>query len=421
MEMDAKMETVVRASHKPYRPFPVKVINGIGRGLGLAGLVPVSLKKDDIITAAVRKAGFNDFGDFCDEALQRVCDSLENEADLTLLGRIMARGCLVNNLANRLQIIQWRKDHPEVEQQEIRKPLFINGLPRTGTTILHALLDVDPANRSPLFWEVEYPVPPAVPETWTSDSRIAEDQKALNQLFQICPGFEAVHPMGATMPQECVAIFTMEMLSESLHATFNIPSYCNWLDDQTLESAYHWHRMTLQHFQSGGVVGERWLLKSPCHLHLVDSLLAEYPDANIIHTHRNPVEVCVSSASLMAMLRGVASDNIDLPYIGRQQIEWWSKLLKIGTEQRKRHADKKQQFFDQKMSDTVADPIGSVDRIYDHFGYELTAEVKKGMEQYMRDHRRDKHGSHTYTAADFDIDLEKDRKNFAEYCEYFGV
>ncbi|MCB1616168.1 MAG: sulfotransferase, partial [Pseudomonadales bacterium] len=299
--------------------------------------------------------------------------------------------------------------------------LFIIGLPRTGTTILHALLDVDTANRSPLFWEVEFPVPPANPSTWLVDPRIAKNQKMLDQLDKICPGFNAVHPMAADMPQECVAIFAYHMMSEHFHMTFNVPSYIEWLDDQDMRPSYRLHKAFLQHLQSGGVKGKRWLLKSPCHLHLIDQLLDIYPDANIIHTHRDPVSVCASITSLAAMLRGVGSDHIDTHAIARQQLDWWEKLLQRAVSQRKALEHKSAQFFDLKMSETVSDPLGSVERIYQHFNLPLGDDVKQQMLCYMQEHPRDKHGSHSYQPEDFGISKDRDTERFREYIDYFGL
>lgn len=412
----------VKALGRPFRPLPLRIINGIGRTLNSFGIEPVRLGRDALIAKAIKRAGCDDFGgEGFIEGLDRLLESIEREAQLNLLGRVIAQGMVVDNLYSRLKVIEWRKQHPEVAAQQIRKPLFILGLPRTGTTILHALLDVDPANRSPLFWEVAYPVPPARPETWLTDPRIAQDQKTLDNLFKICPGFDAVHPMGATMPQECVAIFAMDMVAEQFHCTFNVPTYIQWLDEQPLTFAYHFHKQFFQHLQSGGVTGERWLLKSPCHLHLIPQVLAEYPDANIIHTHRNPVDVCVSVSSLIAMLRGVGSDAINLKEIGSQQLDWWGKLLQRSVNQRRQLQDRSGQFFDLKMSEIVADPLGAVERLYAHFGYELKPAVKTDMEKFMKNNTRDKHGSHTYAAEDFGIDREKERARFAGYCDYFGV
>jgi len=407
---------------QPHRPFGVKMINLFGRTANAFGMHPVALDEESLINKAIKKAGSADFGsDEFREGLRRFLASAESEAELTLLGRLMVQGYTVDNLVNRLRLVDWRKQHPEIEREKIVAPLFIVGLPRTGTTILHALLEQDPANRSPLAWEVQFPVPPATPERWENDPRIAEDEKILRQLYTLVPEFEAMHPMGATMPQECVAVFTMCFMSEQLQVQFNVPSYQAWLDEQDMHPTYEFHKRFLQHVQSGGVRGGRWVLKSPAHLHLIDTLLDVFPDARIVHTHRDPIKVCASVASLTATLRGASTDAIDLHEIGRQQLDWWAKLIEKSLDQRKRLADKSDQFFDVKMSETVADPLDVVRRMYAYFGYPLSNEVEAKMVAFMADNTRDKHGSHTYTAADFGIDPERDRAPFEEYIDHFGL
>jgi len=407
---------------EPHRPIGVKLINFVGRAANALGIEPIALDEETLVARAIKKAGSADFGgDDFREGLRRFLASANTEANLTLLGRLMVQSYVTDNLANRLRLVDWRKRHPDIEKQEIREPLFIIGLPRTGTTILHALLEQDPVNRSPLFWEVQFPVPPATPETWLDDPRIAQDQKILDQLFALVPGFAAMHPMGATMPQECVAVFTMCFMSEQLQVQFDVPSYQEWLDEQDMRSTYEFHKRFLQHVQSGGVRGGRWVLKSPAHLHLIDTLLDVFPDARIVHTHRDPIEVCASVASLTATLRGASTDTIDLRAIGRQQLDWWAKLIERSLEQRKRLADRSHQFFDVKMSETVADPLDVVRRMYAHFGYPLSEHVEAKMAAFMRENTRDKHGSHRYTPEDFGIDPERDGAPFLEYIRYFGL
>lgn len=407
---------------KPHRPLAVRAMNQLGRLARSLGVQLVSLDETRLLHKATAQAGSDDLGDGAfHEGLQRFLRSVEAEAELTLLGRMLAQGYVTGNLANRLRLVDWRKRHPEIEAERIVEPLFIVGMPRTGTTILHALLEQDPANRSPLFWEVQFPVPPAAPETWHTDPRIAEDQKILDRLYDLVPGFQAMHPMGATMPQECVAVFTMCFMSEQLQVQFDVPSYQAWLDEQDMHETYEFYRRFLQHAQSGGVRGERWVLKSPAHLHLLDTLLDVFPDARIVHTHRDPIEVCASVASLTATLRGAASDAIDLEAIGRQQVQWWAKLIGKSLEQRKRLAHKGDQFFDVKMSEIVEDPLSVVRRMYDHFGYALTDEVEAKMVSFMEENPRGKHGSHRYFATDFGIDMRRDRSLFCDYIEYFGL
>lgn len=230
-----------------------------------------------------------------------------------------------------------------------------------------------------------------------------------------------MHPMGATMPQECVAIFTMGFRSGQLGLQFNVPSYQAWVDEADMRSTYEFHRRFLQHAQSGGVRGERWLLKSPAHLHLLDTLFDTYPDAKIIHTHRDPLSVCVSAASMTATLRGIATDSLDLHAVGRQQVEMWGKLLDRSLAQRKRLAARSEQFFDVKMADLVRDPLEVVRQVYAHFEYTLTPAVEQTMVEFMRSNPRNKHGSHVYSASDFGIDPVRDRVSFEEYIDYFGL
>jgi hypothetical protein len=154
---------------------------------------------------------------------------------------------------------------------------------------------------------------------------------------------------------------------------------------------------------------------------LIDTLLDVFPDARIVHTHRDPIEVCASVASLTATLRGASTDAVDLKAIGRQQLDWWAKLIEKSLEQRRRLAHRSHQFFDVKMSETVADPLDVVRRMYAHFGYALSDQLEAKMRAFMAGNSRDKHGSHTYTAADFGIDPERDRGLFQDYIDYFGL
>lgn len=407
---------------EPHRPFPVKTINFAGRAAHALGVQPVPLDPDAITKKAIKKAGSSDFGgDDFREGLTRFLQSAEREGELTLLGRLMVQSYATDNLVNRLRVVEWRKKHPAVEKEEIVRPIFIIGLPRTGTTILHSVLEQDPANRSPLSWEVQHPVPPATPRTWDRDPRIATMQKRLDQLFQLVPGFEAMHPMSATSPEECVAIFTQCFRSEQLQVQFNVPSYQAWVDDADMRSTYEYHKRFIQHLQSGGVRGGRWVMKSPAHLNQIDTLLEVYPDARIVHTHRDPIKVCASVASLTAMLRGAGTDRLDLHEIGRQQLAWWAKLVDVALEQRKRFADRGDQFFDVKLRETVAAPLDVVRRMYSHFGFELSGEVEAKMRRFMAKNTRDKHGSHSYAPEDFGIDPVRDREPFEEYIEHFGL
>jgi hypothetical protein len=409
------------AAPKPNRPFPVRVINAAGAALAGLGVTPISLGDEDLLGAARRATGLDDFGDDgFREGYSRFMASLREEAQLNTLGRFAARTQVVGYLRNRLELRDFRKRHPEIAEQEVRRPLFILGLPRTGTTILFNLLAEDPANRAPLAWEVERPCPPPEPATSRSDPRIAAAQKQFDQLDKLEPAVAAIHEMGALLPQECVAITGHEFLSVQFHIMFDVPSYQAWIDEQSFVPAYRFHQAFLQHLQLHSE-GERWVLKSPGHLSAIEDLFEVYPDACVVHTHRDPIEVMPSQASLSYTLRGLSSDSVDPRRVGQQQTELWEDHLGRAMRAREALVASKEQFFDVHFADVVKDPIAVVARIYEHFGIELHDEARSRMQAFLLGNPRGKRGAHRYSLEDFGLEGERGGQRFADYCEHFGI
>ncbi|HXA89926.1 MAG TPA: sulfotransferase, partial [Mycobacterium sp.] len=269
-----------------------------------------------LIATACDEAGSDDFGDASGYqgwrlGLQHLTEGLINEARLSVIGVEIAHLDIMRALKNRLGVIAWRKQHPEIATKPITQPIFIVGQPRTGTTILYDLLAQDPHLRAPLTWEVDAPCPVPQPETYHSDPRIAATQASIELSEQIIPGFLAFHPMGALVGQECVRITASEFTSMIFTVQYRLPSYYRWLlYEADHAGAYRFHRIFLQHLQSG--VPGQWLLKSPAHLWHLDALLAEYPDALIVQTHRDPLNVISSIAALTHHLRRMGSDESNI-------------------------------------------------------------------------------------------------------------
>jgi hypothetical protein len=397
------------------------LINSLGKALSRLGLAAPSLREDRVLEAARRETGLSDFGsDHFRAGLRRLLASLDREAELTTIGRIFARGQLEGLLANRLRLVEYRKRHPELEGIRIERPLFVMGLPRTGTTILHGLLAQDPAHRTPLSWEVGSPCPPPCEETYRDDPRIGQTDRQLDQLRRLAPGLDAIHPMAARLPQECVAILALEFQSLLFTTMFDVPSYLSWLEQQDMRSAYAFHLQFLQHLQSRRPAG-RWALKTPAHLMAIGALFEVYPDALIVQTHRDPVEVMASTASLHCAFRGAASDDVDLRYTGRQQLEFWARILRRGMEARERLTGQAGQFFDLHYPDLLADPLACVRRMYEHFGLDLSDEGAQRMQRFLSEHSQHKHGVHRYTPETFGIDPVRDARHFQDYCDRHGV
>jgi len=397
----------------------MRLFNGMGRMLRGTGLLTID--PDRLISAAIRRVGADDFGagEFR-EGLTVFAESLESEAQMNLIGRITARTMLLGSLEARLGIEAHRAANPEVAERGIDRPIFIVGLPRTGTTALFNLLAQDRANRAPLAWEVTYPAPPPETATYESDKRIRKGNRDFDRLNKMIPTLPAIHMMAGQLPQECPPIHALAMHSMQFHVMFRVPTYQAWYEQQSMGPADDAQRRFLQHLQSGHM-SERWLLKSPAHLPYIDDLLTAFPDALIIHTHRDPARTLPSIASMYFALRGLGSDHIDAFDTGRAVMEVWTKATALAVDARRRHSDRGHQFFDAPFADIVADPVGLLARAYAHFGIELSDESAARMHAFMEANPRGSKGKHRYTLEDFGMDLDEIRGRFERYCEKFSV
>ena len=403
------------SAYLPSRSFAVRGINAAGRALRAVGLRPVKLDDSSLLAAASQRTGLDDWGD---EAfltpLRLLLADYEAESRLTLTGRILARQAVLRTLESRLQLIAARKRHPEMEEEAIRRPIFIVGLPRTGSSILHELLALDPESRAPLTWEVMWPMPFPEAAHAQDDPRIAKAARQLQGVDQLIPGFRKMHRMGALLPQECCMLMNHDFMSMQWNCSNRVPTYQKWFDAQEMRPTYASHRRQLQHFQFRWPA-DRWVLKSPQHLWSLDALLDVYPDARIVQTHRDPVKVAASLASLVALLRGMATDDIDPHEVGSD----WAAQLGVGLERamdvRSRPGVDDGRFFDVHFRTFMRDPIATVRAIYDRFGLSLGELAEERMRRYLVAHPQDAHGRHEYTLSGAGLDLERERSRFARY------
>src|SRR5438132_8026611 len=215
---------------------PVRFLNGCGALLGKKRSPSVRMQAVDLIETARRRCGLDDFGegDFF-EALSRLLESCQSEARLNLIGKIALRTDVLQTLCSRLQMERDRQLYPKIAQQEIREPLFIVGLPRSGTTLLHSLLAADPEHRSPLMWEVRSPSPPTLAD---EKRRIQRATKSCSFFNWLAPTFRYVHAVGAEVPQECISLMTPTFMSDQFDAMYYVPSYRAWFFKHDLRPAY---------------------------------------------------------------------------------------------------------------------------------------------------------------------------------------
>ncbi len=409
----------------PYRPFAIRAINGLGVVLDKIGIRP-KLTADDVLSRVEKETGLTRPAPGWDSGgLETLIYALNNEAKLNTIGRIGARGMLVNLISNYVKLSDWFDKHPEEEQQIIEKPLFIVGLPRTGTSAMHGLLGTDPGNRSPLFWEVNSPLPRPHPDHYDDDPRIEEMAKQLEMQYKMAPGFNAIHKMEATMPQECLAVMHQMMHGITLTLTWYVPTYRKWLMEADPEPALRFHKRFLQMMQATEPANrpiDRWLLKTPGHLSSMPAIFKLFPDAQIVFTHRNPVDVIGSVCSFVWTLSGMFTDKGHVPdLIGEEQATSWNQLLQIGMNDRELLTEHKDQFYDIYFDDIVAEPFETVFGIYKKFGIEPPADLEQRMQQYLDDNPRGKHGKHEYSLADYGLTKEREDNRFSQYIKRFDL
>ncbi len=378
------------------------------------------LDPDRLIAAAEQRSGFSDWGDpGFREGLEHLVEALEREARLSELGRYAAEAGLIDRLVNRLQIIDYRKQRPEVAAQTIRRPLFVLGLPRTGTTILHEVLAQDPDHISPLHWQVTKPVPPPHADTLETDPRIEEVEQQIASFDQIAPDFKTKHEMGARLPTECLSILALHFASDEYGAMYFVPSYRRWLLDHDMQGAYRWHHDMLQHLQVD-CARPRWVLKSPLHLPFLNTIFTQYPDAAIVWTHRDPMSVMASTSSLTQTLRGAFNEGIDPEVTAQGEVDHLSQALLRGMAWRDAKPERERLFVDLGFAEIMRDMIGSIEKIYAHFGFELSDVTRRRMEDYIRNRPRDKHGVHEYSTEQFGLSERRHGGVFEPYRERFG-
>lgn len=403
----------------PRLPLPIRLLNRLPGALARRLF---SLDPDALLAGARKRTGLTDFGgDGFREPFEALLAALENEARLTPTGRFLTRGLVSQLLETRLRAAELVARHPEIEAEPIEAPIVIIGLPRTGTTHLHNLISQDPDLHSLSYWESLEPVPPdaVLADPNAPDPRRKRCEQALKFVHYMMPLFPLMHEMTPEARHEEVQLLAAEFSTMLFEASYLIPSYRDWYRSHDQTAAYATLKRLLQIAQWHRGGGGRWVLKSPQHLEQIGPLLATFPDAKIVQTHRDPVRVTASFTTMGAYSLRMNCGAIDPIEVGRYWADRIETMLRASIEDRSRiPAD---QVFDMRFHDFMADDVAMVERIYAFAQQPMTAGAKRAMDDYMVENPRGKHGTVAYDLAEFGIDVNERHRSLRFYRERFDL
>lgn len=406
---------------RPHRSFRYRLLDRSVNLLSKLGSPVTELSEKSLLRAACKQTGLNDFGDESFRLpLKKLIESLETEANLNFTGKYLLRQYFIKLLINRLKIQEQFNRYPEIFQVQIKKPVFVLGLPRCGTTFLFNLLCQDSNTRWLRLWELMNPCPPPVLQASETDPRIQQAEKSLKLYDWVAPNLKVTHYYDPRGPEECNKLFEHNFVSPLFAVKTNIPSYYQWLvkQENLFTSSYKYYRQQLQ-LLSWKYQGKHWILKAPFHLSRLDSILKVFPDACFVHIHRNPLNSVPSGCSLSALWRGIYSDRVDTKIIGQQWLNWLADATeRMMNERSQTHTE---HFFDSNYDDMIADPVDTLRQIYNHFKFDYTTRLEENLKQYINQNSQHKRGVHVYSLEQFNLEPIAVSQKFIKYRKQFNI
>ena len=368
---------------------------------------------EDLHASAVKACGLDDFGGDDDnyiEALTVLLAAYRTEADLTEFGSKMQRFFARNALVARLVSEAAFEQYPQHVDVAIERPIFVTGLPRTGTTAVHRLLAADPRHQGLQLWLAEFPQPRPPRETWSQNPVFQQMEEQYAQAHAADPDYTGLHFMTPDEVEECWQLLRQSLHSVSYETLAHVPSYARWLAGQDWTKSYQRHRKNLQLIGLNDTE-KRWVLKNPSHLFALEALMAVYPDALVVQCHRPAETIMASMCSLAQHTTAGWSNTFSGNVIGADSLETWSRGLRLFDAERAKHDPA--QFYDLDYAALVSDPVAAVADIYRHFGIELTDDARAAIvdtdEQSKQGPRAPKH---TYSLADYGLTADQVRDTF---------
>ncbi len=373
-----------------------------------------------LMSAAAEQAGADDWGDEgFTEPLGLLIDACRATGQLSATGWRVLRSVLLRHLRNRLYLQAYVTRRPDAAQTPLDSPIVITGLPRTGTTVLHNLLALDPRHHVLTLWQALHPVPPEAGQEPDEATLVRQAETWLKRFYAMAPGFRTVHPLTARGPEECDALLQNAFASQHFDDMFDAEAYSRWFYETDLDREYAYYALQLRVLSSRPGARTRWVLKSPGHLGQLAALLRALPGARIVHCHRDPALAVGSYASLIATVRRPNSDVRSPQRIGEQALQRCTIAMNRALRVRARQDERS--FFDVSLPALVAEPVETVARIYEWLGIPRDATAEAAMRRWLAENPRDRHGSHEYDTGAYGLSADRTRAAFGGYLDRFGA
>lgn len=378
------------------------------------------LNAAEILAEAEARVGIADPETQFRPNLDHLVDALNNDNQLTTLGETSVRRGLVERTDHRLEAVKWLRDHPEIADEQIAAPVFLTGLPRSGTTYFQYLFDRDPRFRLIRTWESIAPFPPPGFDPASVTRRKAEEQKRREALVpKKIKGFEALHLLDLDGPDECHVFMEQSYAAAGYMNLYDVPSYFDYLHDALdFEATYKAHKRQLQLLQ-WRMKQPRWAVKYPNHVLAMDKILSVHPDARFVMTHRDPVQTLASISKMTATLRSTRYESVDPHRVGQQMFSFVA-----------RHIDRIMQFCDGPRADRVThvdyyrvveDPAASMIEVHKGIGLDSPDEVRKAVADWRERNPKGARGANPYTLEQFGLDADAVAERFSAYMRRFDI
>lgn len=399
-------------------PLRNKMLNTLGEVLLAARAPMLSLDEETVCNTAIKRSGLSDFGNpYYRQGLIKFLESAKADANLHPAGRLMINDMTTNFLVQRLRMVETRKREPEIFEKQLMPPLIICGPARSGTTFLHNLLALDPAHRALPQWLLMYPFPESPGKDVDPDPRIKMAEQGLQFRQSFIPGIDTKHYTRADTYEECILALGLTFNSLVFFSLFPVYSYQDWyINVEDMSKKYQEYRWLLQVFQSHEP-GQRLTMKAPDHTGSLKALVEAVPQAMIIQTYRDLVECISSACSLLYTFHLGVSKEIDIQRLAKLTLQGYETFGNRNLAFREKNPGL---IYDVFYDSLVVDPIGTVRGIYAHFDLPWTESYENELEAYIEKNKKDKHGKHKYSAAEFGLTEDEITERSKAFSEYFG-